>query len=143
METIETHLMHLDQLLASLAPERLGEIDFDRLRETLAAHRQTMAGHAALAAAMNALHDDHATLRQDYIGRIAGMAKAIAVATHRHDAGSRTGSLKEALAYVESLESKTAAELIEQYRLTSARFREAFPTSFLHLRPRSGPEGIS
>ena len=37
---------------------------------------------------------------------------------------------QKALTYLESLPDLTAAELIEQYRKTAARFRDAFPTSF-------------
>lgn len=83
MEKTEKHLAHLSELIALTSPGQLGEIDFDLLRESLAQQRQALAGHAALAAELETLRQQHATLRQDYIARIAGMAKAIAVATHR------------------------------------------------------------
>ena len=63
-------------------------------------------------------------LRADYLSRIAGMVKAIAAVERSHDKAT------EAVGYLLNLNGMSAGELIEEYRLTSARFRSAFPTSF-------------
>ncbi|MGH8015157.1 MAG: hypothetical protein ACREBV_03105, partial [Candidatus Zixiibacteriota bacterium] len=60
----------------------------------------------------------------DYINRIGGMVKAVAAVERSHDKAA------DAVIYLESLSSMSAAELIEQYRRTSAKFRSAFPSSF-------------
>jgi len=63
-------------------------------------------------------------LRTDYVGRIAGMVKAIAAVERSRSQAA------EAVHYLESLNEMCAVELIEEYRRTSARFRSAFPTTF-------------
>lgn len=63
-------------------------------------------------------------LRADYSNRIAGMVKAIAAVARSYDKAA------EAVGYLEKLSDLSAAELIEEYRRTSARFRSAFPTTF-------------
>lgn len=63
-------------------------------------------------------------LRNDVINRIAGMVKAMAAVERGHNKAA------EAVSYLEKLPEKGAAELIEEYRRTSARFRSAFPSSF-------------
>ncbi len=117
METISEQITELKLAAESLSAQSLTTLDFDQLRETLRQQVSQLTG-------VSTVVDDHAALRQDYIGRIAGMAKAIAVVARRRDAVER------AVEYVESLGELDAKELIEQYRLTAARFREAFPGSF-------------
>jgi len=74
--------------------------------------------------------------REDYISRIGGMVKAIAVA-EKHP-----NRLEEAVAYLESLTKLSANDLIEQYRRISTRFRDAFPASFgLALKRNSKATG--
>jgi len=63
-------------------------------------------------------------LRADYINRISGMVKAVAAVERSLDKAT------EAVGYLEKLDELNAAELIEQYRRTSARFRGAFPSTF-------------
>ncbi len=63
-------------------------------------------------------------LRADYSSRISGMVKAIAAVARGNDRAM------EAIDYLEKLSDLSAAELIEEYRRTSARFRSAFPTTF-------------
>lgn len=64
-----------------------------------------------------------ALLRDDYLARIIGMVKAIAVADQkRHRYG-------EALEFIGKLTTMTASQLIDQYRTISARFRDTFPSN--------------
>lgn len=127
MTESETLIQSLNDLAATCAPDHLTEIDFDRLRETLDLQRRFLIEHEIV-------QQDLAALRQDYIDRITGMVKAIAAVTKFGGATRSGDALKAALEYVQSLETKSATELIEHYRLTTARFRDAFPTSFGHLR---------
>jgi len=101
----------------SLQGEELSRLDFDRVSRGLLDTIDLLekAGREI---------SDLAVLKQDYIGRISGMEKAIAIA------GRRDGNLKNALMIIENLETFSAGELIGQYAKTQARFRDAFPTSF-------------
>ena len=126
METISEQITELKSATESLAAESLAMLDFDRLRETLRQQAQRLTEIATVG-------EDHAALREDYIARIGGMAKAIAVVARRRDAVER------AVEYIESLRELGAKDLIEHYRLTAARFREAFPGSFvLPTQPTTG-----
>lgn len=126
MEKSEDLMQRLDELAAICSPDHLAEIDFDRLRDSLTLQRDLLAEHETVRQGL-------ATLRQDYIDRITGMVKAIAAVTKYAGAARSTEAVKAALEYVQSLESKPATELIEHYRLTTARFRDAFPSTFGHL----------
>ena len=111
----------LTRLTETLTADSLTALDFDRLREVLDRRRELMTDL------------EHATeqlrlLRRDYIERISGMAKAIAAVSRRAD------GLESALTYLRSLDTLAAEDLIEQYRLISARFRDAFPTTFAGTR---------
>ena len=117
MEKISECKKLLTEAVRSLKGEELSRLDFDRMCANL------MDTIDLLEKAGKDL-GDLATLRQDYIGRISGMEKAIAIA------GRRDGSLKNALTIIENLEILSAEELIGQYVKTQARFRDAFPTSF-------------
>ena len=63
-------------------------------------------------------------LRSDLIARIAGMAKAVAVARHSEV------RLKEAEDMVTELNCLDASDLLAAYRKTAARFRDTFRSSF-------------
>lgn len=63
-------------------------------------------------------------LREDYQNRIAGMVKAITAVERKQN------DTEDTIAYLENLVELSAAELIAEYRKTSARFRSAFPTTF-------------
>jgi hypothetical protein len=117
LENHNTNGAYAQELADTLAGEHLSVIDFDRLQ-------QWLLDVTPVLKEIDRCRADVALLRQDYIGRIAGMAKAIA-AVNRHPDG-----WERALAYCETLPSLSTGELIEQYRKTSARFRDAFPTSF-------------
>ncbi|MEW5993950.1 MAG: hypothetical protein AB1744_06095 [Candidatus Zixiibacteriota bacterium] len=114
------HNQHSDYaqgLRASLCDEKLPLIDFDRLKAWLTEV-------APLFDNVHRLQQELAVLRQDYVARIGGMTKAVA-AVNRHPA-----EWEAAVARIEELPSLTAGELVDEYRKTSARFRDAFPTSF-------------
>jgi len=103
-----------------LTDEGLSEVDFDSLRVWLReAAGSLRAGSRAVS--------DLAVLRRDYIDRMAGMVKAMAVLRQGRD------HLEGALALIERLEGMRAEELVVQYRQVSARFRDAFPASFGQL----------
>jgi hypothetical protein len=100
--------------------ERLTGLDFDKLKEALVQIVDVLEEARVVRA-------DLTLLRQDYIGRISGMEKAIAIAGRGDDA------LKRALVLMENLPHLSAAELIEQYSKTQVSFRDAFPASFSKL----------
>ncbi len=126
METNETLIEQVDDLAAAWTPDNLCELDLDRIRDLLGRHRRLLAEHESL-------REDLAALRQDYVARIGGMAKAIAAVTRRTGAAQAHDAAAAVLEYLRTLETMTAAQLIEQYRLAGARFRDAFPTSFGRL----------
>ncbi|PWB69068.1 hypothetical protein C3F09_10710 [candidate division GN15 bacterium] len=110
-----------------LAAERTEEIDFDRLAAWLESVEPELRDAQARS-------EDLALLRQDYEGRIAGMAKAMA-------AVDRSGKGYEvALTSLETLSRMSGEELVACYRKTAARFRDMFPTSF-GLRPGAMARG--
>jgi len=124
------HSAYVKELADSLSDDRISLIDFDRLR-------QWLIEIVPVLNEVHHLHEEKELMRRDYIGRIAGMTKAIA-AVNRHPDGGES-----ALAYLETLPSLSAGELIEQYRKTSARFRDAFPTSFGQALDRKrGGDGL-
>lgn len=108
---------YLDELLSSLSGDKLSEIDFDKLTDCLQELKVSLANSSELQTELK-------LMREDYLNRIAGMVKAITIVERS------SGSTEKVLAYLEELENLSAAELIEQYRKTSHRFRIAFPTTF-------------
>jgi len=126
VETIDQRIERIAAAAAQLKPESLGTIDFDTLRALLQSEDELLAD-------TKRDREELTALRRDLIGRIAGMAKAIAAVSRRRDL------IREAAEYVERLEHRDAAGLIEEYRLVSARFRDSFPTSFGRLFER-GPK---
>ena len=104
------------ELQNKLNEEQLALIDFDRLKQWLAEIGVVLETAEKASA-------DLSLLRRDYIERISGMTKALAVADRKN------GRLEDALAFVEVLDSLEAGELIGQYRRISACFRDAFPAS--------------
>ena len=118
MENHNEQSAYVMELVDSLTDDKMSLIDFDRLK-------QWLAEAATVFDEVRHAQDENDLLRQDYISRIGGMVKAIA-AVNRHPDG-----WENALTYLENLPSLSAGELIEEYRKTSARFRDAFPTSLL------------
>lgn len=108
---------YIDELLISLKGDKLSEIDFDELTEWLQEIKTTLDNSCELQSELK-------LMREDYLNRIAGMLKAVTIVERSSAAPEKV------LAYLEDLENLKAAELIEQYRKTSHRFRIAFPTTF-------------
>ena len=117
MEKIKNHLDYITSLEQAISSESLAELDFDRLCHWL----KEM---AAILGQTDSINTDLNLLRDDYLARISGIVKAIAAVSSNPD------HLEEALAYIERLSGFDAASLIREYRLVSARFRDAFPASF-------------
>jgi hypothetical protein len=117
LETIKPHQEYIDQLTAGLTADSMSLIDFDRLG-------QWLGEITLLLSQVESLQSECKTLRQDCIGRISGMMKAVA-AVQRSDAG--LASIAEVL---QNLPSMSASELIRQYHRSSARFRDTFGASF-------------
>lgn len=117
METINPHQEYIDQLATSLTDDSMALIDFDRLR-------QWLSQIAPLLGQVEELKSECETLRQDSIGRIAGMMKAVAAA-QRSDSG-----LESIADLLDALPGMNASELIRQYRRSSAKFRDTFGASF-------------
>ena len=129
MGTIEKSESYFAELAEALTEKRMPAIDFDILKERLSA--------ADLRLKQTELRETElAVLRKDIIGRICGMEKAVAVVSRR------AGEIERALDRIGLLESATAAELVEQYERTSARFRGAFPTTF-GMQQSGGRSSIS
>ena len=112
----------IERLLDDLGDRRLPPVDLDQLADQL---RQAL----TQARRASELESERDLLREDLTTRIAGMLKAVAVAER-----SEAAAL-EAADRIDRLARMSAAELIRQYRLVSARFRDTFPASF---RPSVG-----
>ena len=119
----------VEQMLADLKSEQLQMIDLDRLTSLLT-HQ------AGDLRTLKKVREEFEILRADYESRIGGMLKAIALADRKRE------QVDEALEAVKSLTTMSSAELVESYRVVSARFRDSFPTSFgplsrgMTMRPR-------
>ena len=130
MEKHNKQSAYVKELVDSLTGDNVSFIDFDQLKEWLAEV-------APILDKIDQLREEIGLLRLDYISRIGGMIKAIA-AVNRHPDG-----WENALTYLENLPSLSAGELTEEYRKTSARFRDAFPTSFgVALDRKRGADGL-
>lgn len=124
MDTRTNHEAYLAEVLASLNEEKMSAIDFDLLKSRLTEMQVTLSQAGCL-------KRDLEFLRQDYIGRISGMAKAMAVAS------DRTGQAREANELIESLAELSVEKLVQSYRTVSSRFRTVFPASFGLLGSRN------
>ena len=127
METINPHQEYIDQLATGLTDDSMALIDFDRLREWLSQI-------APLIGQIEQLKSECQTLRQDCIGRIGGMMKAMAAA-QRSDT-----DLEGIVDQLEALPGLNAEELTRQYRRSSARFRDTFGASFSFVGSGRGGE---
>jgi hypothetical protein len=112
----------VEQLLADLKSEQLPVIDFDRIATLLT----QQAGELGT---LKKVRQEAEILRADYESRIGGMLKAIALADRKRE------KVDEALEAVQLLSALSSAELVESYRVVSARFRDSFPTSFGPFSP--------
>jgi len=114
----------VSEIIDALASESISRIDFDQLGSWLTEQR-------TLKSKLSAMRDELDVLRTDYLQRISGMVKAIAVAQRKGN------SLESAMELIESLDRLSVDDLVECYRRVSARFRDTFPTSFAGLTKRS------
>jgi hypothetical protein len=128
LEKSDSHRAYVAELMASLKDDTMPLLDFDRLA--------TWLGEIGpLLAASESSGSELALLREDYVARISGMVKAIAVADRKNN------RYETALALIESFSGMAGSELVECYRRTCSRFRDCFPASFvrqLELHPRIG-----
>ncbi|MBD3332758.1 hypothetical protein GF356_07900 [candidate division GN15 bacterium] len=116
MKNLEERLATIRSVVTSLRREELTEVDFDALCETLESLTTVLKQ-------MQQYEDEVAVLRQDLSSRIAGMARACAVAR-----GGR-GDLETTEQLTERLPHMSARELVQSYGRVAARFRDTFPAS--------------
>lgn len=119
---------YLCAVAEALRAESVERIDFDELTSKLIS-----AGTALQDAATE--RESLVQLRNDYVERIAGMAKAVAVMENRRE------DQEELITLCGSLDRLPVAELLSQYRRISAKFRDAFPTSYGQLRTNGSMSG--
>ena len=124
MERIKEHQTYLNELQKQLSGENLATLDFDILSEKI----QTLSDDLAVLVSAG---EESAILRADICARIAGMAKATAVAKNDSE------TLKQTLAMLNGLDKLPATELIKVYRRENARFRDCFAVSFGMLDDKS------
>jgi hypothetical protein len=127
--TIEQSESYFTGLSEALTEKQMSVIDFDILKEQLSAVDSRLKQAETCAAEL-------AILRKDIIGRICGMEKAVAVVSRR------AGEIEQALDRIGLLEGASAGQLVEQYQRTSAKFRDAFPTTF-GMQRLSGGSSVS
>jgi len=114
VQNINTPLEKLSRIVGQLDDTTMPLIDFDQLKE-VCSHVTAQAEELALP-------------RDDYIKRINGMVKAIAVCDRKQD------HRQQAAETIDALPAMTTAELTACFRRISARFRDCFPASFGLLR---------
>ena len=117
MKKNNDNISDIKEILESLNAENLTQIDFDKLNGSLTLLLNELP--ELYQSANEYLH-----LKKDYIERISGMVKAITAARQNRD------DLESTLEYLEGLAGKKSEDLIRQYRIISARFRDTFPASF-------------
>ncbi|MDF1545616.1 MAG: hypothetical protein P1R58_11000 [bacterium] len=106
-----------DKLIEKLSETDLSVLNLDDLTAWMKSARQKLVE-------LETARTETALLRQDYIERISGMAKAIAAVRQSHELSQET------LEFIQQLPNMSASDLIANYRKLSARFRDSFPTSF-------------
>ncbi len=107
----------IDDVLEMLDDNNLGALDINQIKQTILLIKNTIESNNSGLEELN-------TLRQDYIQRVSGMLKAIAAVCRNKE------ETEEILNLIESFEQMPAVKLISIYRKVSAKFRNAFPTSF-------------
>ncbi len=107
----------IDDVLEMLDDNNLAALDLSQIKQTILLMKNTIASNNSELEELN-------ILRQDYIQRVSGMLKAIAALSRNRE------ETEEILNLIESFEQMPAAKLTSIYRKVSAKFRNAFPTSF-------------
>ncbi len=124
MKTLDDHKKIIDDTKEYLKSDKIETIDFDSLILSLENSSNLIDNFSRHQSDLNLLRDD-------YTGRIAGMAKAIAAASNRQS------EMRELLDFVNSLEGFTAKQLLGAYRKIQAKFQDCFPASFGLLKNRN------
>ena len=114
---ISDHKKFIAEFIENLSGEKLEVVDFDRLIINLNEVSN-------LASSIERVQSELVLLRNDYIGRISGMAKAVAVASHRRD------DMEELLEFVNTLDNSSSEKLLKAYRKIQSKFQDSFPASF-------------
>jgi len=117
LEKSNTNKGYITEVIDLISGEKISLLDFDKLHKELKEITSMLDKYEQVT-------NEIEVLRQDYIQRISGMAKAIAVVKRNKN------GLEQVLDFIEHLSELTAQELIEYYKKTQARFHDAFPTSF-------------
>jgi hypothetical protein len=117
LENIQEYFEAVAGIRRQLEDESISEIDFGEITGCLKTSESLVRRLSEAASGAE-------TLRADYIGRIAGMVKAIAVVAPRKEACGA------AVDYIETLGDMPAEGLVQEYQRVAARFRATFPSSF-------------
>ena len=107
----------IDDVLEMLDDNNLAALDLNQIKQTILLMKNTIASN-------DSKLEELSILRQDYIQRVSGMLKAIAALNRNKE------EAEEILNLIESFVQMPATKLISIYRKVSAKFRNAFPTSF-------------
>lgn len=107
----------IEDALEMLDGNNLAALDLNQIKQTILLLKSSLAATDSDLEELN-------ILRQDYIQRLSGMLKAIAALSRNKE------ETEEILTLIESFDQLPAAKLISIYRKVSAKFRNAFPTSF-------------
>ncbi|MFQ5452900.1 MAG: hypothetical protein ACE5D6_01780 [Candidatus Zixiibacteriota bacterium] len=126
MRNIDRHRKYVAELSSQLSSEKIAMLDFDQML-------QWLKEISIVIDEMELLQTEVKPLRRDYISRISGMAKAIAVVSRNQD------RLKQVMNFIEKLPELSAEQLIEEYKTVQAKFQDAFPTSFGQLLRKTEP----
>lgn len=117
MRNRSDHKKFIADFVENLSGEKLDAADFDQLSESLKEIYKLIEDYETLSS-------EHENLRNDYIKRISGMAKAVAAASRRRD------EMEEQLGFIESLNNMPTEMLLKAYRKIQAKFQDSFPASF-------------
>lgn len=107
----------IDDVLEMLDDNNLAVLDLNQIKKTILLMKNSIDSNDSQLEELN-------ILRQDYIHRSSGMLKAIAAVSRNKE------ETEEIMTLIESFEQLSAEKLISIYRKVSAKFRNAFPTSF-------------
>lgn len=107
----------INEVLEMLDDNNLAVLDLNLIKQTILNMKSSIESNETEL-------EEFRLLRQDYIQRVSGMLKAIAALNRNKE------ETEEILNLIESFEQMPAEKLITIYRKVSAKFRNAFPTSF-------------
>ena len=117
MENNDQLITGLKECKELIQSEKFEKIDFDKLIHLLEYS-------VNLLNSFDETQSEICLLKNDIIARISGMEKAVAAALRKPE------ELAETINLVESLHQLDANKLLNQYKRSQAKFRDAFPSSF-------------